>query len=53
MFLFISKQLTPDEISSISTQNDAKHFNTVLDEIIQPRIPGTQQHEVVKDFIVG
>lgn len=49
---FFLQQLTSDEISAVALSNDHRHFETVLNNIIQPRIAGTPGHEVVKDSIV-
>lgn len=48
-----AQELTDDDIKSIAALSDMKHFRSVLDEILIPRVVGTPDHEKVGNFIVG
>lgn len=39
-------------MKSVSVKNENDHFNTVLDEILVPRVVGTEGHKKVANYIV-
>lgn len=46
------KELTNSVISKISDMNDIAHFNEILDNILIPRVVGTENHKKVREYIV-
>jgi glutaminyl-peptide cyclotransferase len=45
-------ELANERITQIAGLSDIGHFNDVLDNILVPRVVGTQSHENVKNYIV-
>ncbi|KAG5674529.1 hypothetical protein PVAND_004491 [Polypedilum vanderplanki] len=45
-------EVADEVLSKVSDLNDLDYFNTILDNILIPRVVGTEDHEKVKDYIV-
>lgn len=48
-----AQELTDQQIAELSGLSDQKHFRSVLDKILVPRVVGTANHKAVGDFIIS
>ncbi|XP_049868829.1 glutaminyl-peptide cyclotransferase-like [Pectinophora gossypiella] len=48
-----AQELTDNDVKNLSKLSDLKNFQTILDEILIPRVVGTPNHEKVGNYIVN